>query len=416
MKRFGTCILMAVACVALVAMPAGAALITMVNSQQQSSSGGVWNNSSSSGVYWWSDHLVARAGNDYVVGSGFALRTPTSASTFAGDSLQIDAGGNLLLRCSSPSLTINNLRLNGGRLETYQTGTATIAGSISLLAGSTSTFNPTTETNPSTLRNIMVNAPISGEGNLTKTGAGLLTLSGANTYTGTTTINQGTLRLGAAASMASRTINVASGARFDVANVATFALASGQTIKGSGQILGALTVGSGSILAPGASPGTLIQTGAQTWAGGGQYTWEVSQVTAGGGDQAALKGTAPGFDFVDITGGLGITATAADKFIIAITGLTLANVAGAVANWDPQADYAWVIATASGGITGFNAGEFTLDLAAFEASNVIPVGRKFVIAQDGNNVLLTYVPEPATLALLGLGAAATLLSRRRQRK
>ena len=322
-----------------------------------------------------------------------AIHSVSGDNTIVGNLSLMSGGGGSTWQVDANSLTLNGnvSAVDSGRTLTLRgAGDGTITGVIA--NGSTS------------------NLPV------TKTGAGTWTLSGASTYTGATTVSQGTLKLGATGSLASRTIVVASGARFDVADVATFALASGQTIKGSGQVLGALTVGSGSILAPGLSPGTLPQTGVQTWAGGGQYTWEVSQVTAGGGDQAALQGTDPGFDFVDITGALAVTATAVDKFIIAITGLTLANVSGAVTNWDPQADYAWVIATASDGITGFNAGAFTLDVSAFEASNVIPVGRKFAIAQEGNNLLLTYVPEPATLALLAFGAVATLLSRKRQRK
>ncbi len=43
----------------------------------------------------------------------------------------------------------------------------------------------------------LLNTPFGGSGGLTKTGAGTWTLSAANTYTGTTTVNAGTLRLGA---------------------------------------------------------------------------------------------------------------------------------------------------------------------------------------------------------------------------
>ena len=42
---------------------------------------------------------------------------------------------------------------------------------------------------------LSVSAVISGSGGMQKTGNGTLTYSGANTYTGTTFINQGTLRL-----------------------------------------------------------------------------------------------------------------------------------------------------------------------------------------------------------------------------
>ena len=42
-------------------------------------------------------------------------------------------------------------------------------------------------------RTLAANGAISGPAALTKTGAGTVTISGASTYTGTTTINQGTL-------------------------------------------------------------------------------------------------------------------------------------------------------------------------------------------------------------------------------
>jgi autotransporter-associated beta strand protein len=77
-----------------------------------------------------------------------------------------------------------------------------------------------------------------GNGGLTKVGNNTLTLSGANTYLGPTTVNVGTLAFGAASSFASTAYNVAGGATLDVS-----ALTGGFTV-GSGKTLSS-TAGSG---------------------------------------------------------------------------------------------------------------------------------------------------------------------------
>ena len=80
-------------------------------------------------------------------------------------------------------------------------------------------------------------------GSLTKMGAGTLTLSGANIYTGDTTVNAGTLALTSNGSLTSD-VYVASGAVFDLAGVANqnVALNSGGTMnwRNSGIINGDL--------------------------------------------------------------------------------------------------------------------------------------------------------------------------------
>ncbi len=88
---------------------------------------------------------------------------------------------------------------------------------------------------------------------------------------------------------------------------------------------------------------------------------------------------------------LDITADAAHPFVIDIRG-------------DPANlttfGY-WTIATATGGITGFDAADFRLDTSGFGAD----FGR-FTIFRSGNDVVLGYVPEPSSLVLAALGALA----------
>ncbi len=100
-----------------------------------------------------------------------------------------------------------------------------------------------------------VSNDISGTGAVTQAGAGITTLSGTNTYTGTTTISAGTLRIGSATALSSASTVVLAGGTLDLngfsgtlsnlSGSANIDLGSGiltinQTLAGtySGQILG----------------------------------------------------------------------------------------------------------------------------------------------------------------------------------
>jgi len=96
---------------------------------------------------------------------------------------------------------------------------------------------------------------LSGPGSLIKTGTNTLTLSAANTYSGNTTINAGTLALGAAGSLnISPTNFIAAGATLDVSLNSTFALSSSTTLSASGT---GTNVGTSAAAINGAAGGTV---------------------------------------------------------------------------------------------------------------------------------------------------------------
>ena len=258
-------------------------------------------------------------------------------------------------------------------------GSGALAGNVALSGGGTLAFN---RSDAQAFAGV-----ISGAGGVVQRGTGVLTLSGASTYSGATMVQSGELRLDG--SVAGSAVTVAAGAR----------------LSGSGQ-LGALTVAG--VLAPGHSPG-LLSAGATTFAGGGRYLWEIN-------DALGLAGV--GYDSLSVAGALTLGATAANPFTVTLRSLLADNSAGAVSGFDARHSHRYTLASASGGIVGFEAGGFAVDASGF--SNALQ-GGQWSVSASGNGLDLVFqaaaVPEPQSLVMLlaGLAGLAALGRVRRRR-
>ncbi len=339
-----------------------------------------------------SNNPVITAGTGALNGAldvaGFSAGAPTSASALTSTQFTLlhttggitgDFSSVTLGSASSPvdyltlaaAKTANNLDYNVGFGLTWLAG-LTLGNGVFTLANATDAFN--------------VDVPLSNQAasatgwdgtTLTKNGAGNLLLSAANTYTGPTLINGGTLTTGIANTMAdSSAVTVASGATLalngfnqiinELSGAGTVNLGSAvMTVQNTGStVFAGLVSGTGSVTKTGI--GNLTLSGANTYSGG-------TMIAAG--TLTATNGAALGTGVVTNDATLDLGFTANGSLVNTLTGTGLLQKTGAsTATLTGTGSNVGSVDVAAGQLALNQAGVFTAATYTTEAGAETTVG------------------------------------------
>ena len=352
----------------------------MGRGQTQTGNGGTLaftgDNSGWSGGFWWVRGRIA-LGHRNALGTGTVVLQP--AATGVNSVVLVawtplvgaNAVNNPMIINVTNAATNALLNLAFGGTNAFE-----LSGSIQLSSTNATLFTPII--NVTNTGGTILSGPLSGGPGvgLTKTGSELLVLSGVNTYSGTTTINAGTLLVNAPGSLAGPVVVNAGG-----------------TLGGSGTIQGSVTVNAGGSLSAGSSAGTLTLGNGLDLSAGGTNIWEL----------AANSTSNPGMDFdqIVLTGG-NLVLGGSSVLEIRFTGSATVPSPG-----DPfwQANHSWKIIALSGGSNPGNTIFSTL-----QGTNGITAGT-FAVAADATGVYLNYTtaappapPRPVITAITGVGS------------
>ncbi len=383
------------------------------------------------GLWFASDGYVVTNGSVNLAGRIPGADTITTDAAVRADIASVLQGSNGLVKMGEGTLVLsgnNDLRgrvlvsegttvlTNGGSIHDTNavsvstSATVTVAssetigslaggGSVNLLSNQLTTGGNNSSTTFS--------GGISGSGSLVKNGSGAMTLSGSNSYSGPTSVNGGRL--------------VVTGS----ANNSVVTVGSGATLSGSGSV-GGIVLNVGSTISPGNSPGTFTVAGNATWNPGVNYNWQIH-------DAAGTAGNPLGWDLVNITGSLDLSSlTVGSEFYINLWSLSgiSPDANGPLVTFAATQNYSWTIASAAGGIIGFDPSGFIINTSAFNGTSGFQndlLGGSFSLVSTNNNLNLLFtaaagpgpgpvgVPEPGTWAAAALLSAAAVYMRWRRR-
>ncbi|MEP3211788.1 MAG: autotransporter-associated beta strand repeat-containing protein [Luteolibacter sp.] len=353
----------------------------------------------------------------------------TGITTLSGGTLSVAslANGNVSSGIGASSNAAANLVINGGMLrytggtqstdrnftigalgggfESSGTGALTLTGTVTL--SSTNTARTITLGGSNTGNNTYSTAITNngtGKTSLNKTGAGTWRLTGANTYTGTTTVSGGTLSIASGASLGATATTVDAGATLiNNGNILGLVTVNG-TLSGGGSFSSAVNIQN--THRPGNSPGIQTFASGLAYAATAVLEWELSNNTS----DLGLAGT--DFDQGRVTGGLFEVASGASIQL-------MFNQAGSAVDFSNnfwESNRSWSVIALSGSATANPSNSaFSISSTSLDSlgQNHLSYGTFTTSILNGNQVLnWTAVPEPDAAFLLLLGVSLLLRRRR----
>jgi autotransporter-associated beta strand protein len=283
----------------------------------------------------------------------------------------------------STSVTLNNATQTISSLSTTWTDVTGTESQRLTLNGTALTIDQATNTTFGNGAVGTLTGTIEGTGSVIKTGGGTLTLSGVNTYSGTTTVNNGNLTIASGGALGTGAVTVNGGTLQVNGTVGgSVTVNSGGTLAGTGTIDGVTQVNAGGFLNPGTSPGIL--TFNDNLSNLGTINMEINGTGAGLFD--VLRGdNANIFTFGGTLAlSTGYAVTAGDTIAL-------------FQNWSA---FSGTFANITG--TDLGAGLFW-DTSTLATNGTIVAG-------------VTAIPEPTSIALIGVGLGLGLVTRMRRKK